>query len=303
MNIEVVLTESEIAEEFAESLEARDLPEKFFYWLPPSPQTWRALSRDPYCADLNRSWKAAAASVGASPPRQLTLLSLGCGDGARDMPLLAALREGGCDAVYVAVDSSQTLLEFACATAEDEDITVTGIKADISSLPHLVYCADAAASGKLFVMAGCTLGALDPMVEVEYLAQTMHAGDRLLIDAEIVADDTIARRGHPAVRRYALAPLAAIGIPQDTGDLRFEQKRDERHEGMFLVTRHFHARTDLHAGFGGKEILIQKGERIALNFQYVYSTDAFRWLLAEHGGFKIVQEYPEGRYLTVLCEK
>jgi hypothetical protein len=30
MNIEVLLTETEIADEFAESIEARDIPEKFF---------------------------------------------------------------------------------------------------------------------------------------------------------------------------------------------------------------------------------------------------------------------------------
>ena len=34
MNIEVLLTEAEIADEFAEAMEARDVPEKFFYWTP-----------------------------------------------------------------------------------------------------------------------------------------------------------------------------------------------------------------------------------------------------------------------------
>ena len=44
MNVEVLLTETEIADEFAESIEARDLPEKFFYWTPLSIQSWKALS-------------------------------------------------------------------------------------------------------------------------------------------------------------------------------------------------------------------------------------------------------------------
>ena len=36
MRVEVVLTETDIAQEFAEAMEARDLPEKFFYWFPRS---------------------------------------------------------------------------------------------------------------------------------------------------------------------------------------------------------------------------------------------------------------------------
>ena len=36
MKVEVVLTEADISQEFAEAIEARDLPEKFFYWFPRS---------------------------------------------------------------------------------------------------------------------------------------------------------------------------------------------------------------------------------------------------------------------------
>ena len=58
MNIEVLLTEAEIADEFAEAMEARDLPEKFFYWTPISVRAWKEARRD--CerkspADLGRS--------------------------------------------------------------------------------------------------------------------------------------------------------------------------------------------------------------------------------------------------------
>ena len=42
MKIEILLTETEIAQEFSESMEARDIPEKFFYWFPLSAQAWLA---------------------------------------------------------------------------------------------------------------------------------------------------------------------------------------------------------------------------------------------------------------------
>ena len=45
MKIETLLTETEIGEEFAEAMEARDIPEKFFYWLPLSVRAWLAFSQ------------------------------------------------------------------------------------------------------------------------------------------------------------------------------------------------------------------------------------------------------------------
>ncbi len=46
MKVEVVLTESDIAQEFIEAIEARDLPEKFFFWFPRSASEWSQLARD-----------------------------------------------------------------------------------------------------------------------------------------------------------------------------------------------------------------------------------------------------------------
>ena len=58
MNIEVLLTEAEIADEFAESFEARDLPEKFFYWSNPSVKAWRRWPPVPKsnCAEHGSRW-------------------------------------------------------------------------------------------------------------------------------------------------------------------------------------------------------------------------------------------------------
>jgi hypothetical protein len=40
MKVEVVLTEADLAQEFTDAFEARDLPEKFFYWFPRSAADW-----------------------------------------------------------------------------------------------------------------------------------------------------------------------------------------------------------------------------------------------------------------------
>ena len=292
MNIEVFLTEAEIAQEFVESIEARDLPEKFFYWFPRSVRAWLDLAQNSATAGLRQCWEGldnGALKLAAGSEDTLAVVGLGSGDGAKDRILIKSLERAGRAVKYFPVDASQTLLELACSAAEDAEIETMGIKADISSPMHLVLASDAAESPKIFVMAGNTLGGFDPLDQVRHLAECMHAGDRLIIDVENSHEALLARGEDPAVRRFALAPLAAAGVAEEDGELRFEHKRDERHAGLHLITRFFRADRDLTLALPGKHTL-PRGERVLLNFRYACTPDAFHWLLTKHAGLKILEE-------------
>jgi uncharacterized SAM-dependent methyltransferase len=310
MKVEVVLTETDIAQEFVEAIEARDLPEKFFYWFPRSATEWAALASDTELyGGLAETWKAIAADAGniaAHFGKRAPVISFGAGDGRRDCQLMAALNDNGCECVYYPVDASQAMLEIACSSADDADIETVGIKADISSPVHLVYAADAAEQPRLLVMSGNTMAAFDPLAEIRYVAQCMKPDDRLLIDGEIYDEQqSMARRDNPMVRRFLSALLASVGIGEDDGEIKFNHKRDERHDGLHLITRYFRAERDLTATVAGQQIALQRGERIGLNFQYIYTVEAFEWLLSDHGGMEIVKSYPspDGRFLSALCKK
>ena len=310
MRVEVVLTEADIAQEFAEAIEARDLPEKFFFWFPRSATEWAALARDTELyGGLNETWQRIAADA-ARLARQfgarVPVISFGAGDGARDRVLMNALKDNGAECLYFPVDASQAMLELACAGADDDDIEVVGIKADISSPVHLIYAADAAEPPRLFIMTGNTMGSFDPLAQIRYIAQSMKPDDRLIIDGEIFDEQqSMPRRDNPRVRRFLMALLASVGISEEDCTIGFNHKRDERHEGLHLMTRYFRAERDISATVVAQEISIERGERIGLNFQYVYTPDAFRWLLHEHGGLEIEAEYPsvDGRFLTAICRK
>jgi uncharacterized SAM-dependent methyltransferase len=310
MKVEVVLTETDIAQEFVEAIEARDLPEKFFFWFPNSAQAWSRLSGDTSVyGGLDETWRAIAAKAAAFTrefPASVPVISFGAGDGQRDRLLLGAIKQSGRDCRYFPVDASQPMLELACGAGDDEDVETTGIKADISSPVHLVYAADAAEPPRVFIMAGNTMGAFDPLAEIRYLAQSMSPADRLIVDGEMFSEErTLAVRSTPAVRGFVAALLGAIGINAADGEMRFNHKRDERHAGLNLVTRHFRAEQDITASAAGQKIELQRGERIGLNFNYVYTPEAFRWLIGEHGGLTILDEWasPDGRFLTLLCRK
>ena len=235
--------------------------------------------------------------------QDLSVISFGAGEGLTDRLLLKTLREAGYNLNYFPVDASQTLLELACAGAEDDDFEPLGIKADISNPVHLVFAADATDGDRLFLMAGHTLGGFDPLDEIRGVAQCVQRRDRLIIDGELLLSDSLTCRNHPARIDYALAPLASFGVGEEDGKIRFEQKRDDRHEGLHLIARHFQAGRDLRFNMAGEETLIQRGERIAMNFQYLYTPESFRWLIEEHGGLKVIEEFrsANGRYIAAVC--
>ena len=310
MKVEVVLTEADIAQEFVEAIEARDLPEKFFFWFPRSAAEWTALASNPELyggvADIWQQIAADAPMLGRHFGGKVPVISFGAGDGARDRVLMNALKDTGCECLYFPVDASQPMLEAACAGAEDEDFETVGIKADISSPVHLIYAADATEPPRLFVMAGNTMGSFDPLAEIRYIAQCMKPEDRLIIDGEIFDEQaSMARRDNPQVRQFLSAMLSSVGIGKDDGEIRFNLKRDERHSGLHLITRYFRAEEDLTATVAGQQIPLQRGERIGLNFQYLYTLPAFQWLLHSQGGLEILKQYrsADGRFVTALCRK
>jgi hypothetical protein len=305
MNIEVLLTEAEIADEFAESLEARDLPEKFFYWTPPSVKAWLALaarSED----SLQETWQNLASKVADLTKgfgNRVPVISFGAGDGMKDRTLLKALCAAGREVKYYPVDASQILLEVACAGAEDDDSEAVGIKADISSPMHMVLASDVSEAPRLFLMVGNTLGGFDPLDQIRHVASCVHKGDLLILDAHLGAGMPV--QPTEEQKRFVFAPLAAAGVTADDGGLEFAERPDDRLDGLFMVTRRFQASRDLRMLASGREIHMARGERILLNFRYLFSKEAFRWLVTRHAGLRIVGEMPgaDGRFLTAVCIK
>ncbi|MEP6715069.1 MAG: L-histidine N(alpha)-methyltransferase [Terriglobia bacterium] len=305
MNIEILLTEAEIAGEFAESIEARDLPEKFFYWTLPSVKAWQAVSANSE-ATLRGTWESLSGKAGdLTKPfgKRVPVISFGAGDGHLDRTLLKALAAAGREVKYFPVDASQILLEAACAGAEDDDCEAMGVKADISSPMHLVLASDVSEAPRLFLMVGNTLGGFDPLDQIRHVAQCIHKGDILIIDAHLNAGTPV--EPSEEHKRFVFAPLAAAGITVDDGGLEFAEKKDDRLEGLFMVTRRFQASRDLRLLAAGREVHLARGERMLLNFRYRYTKETFRKVLTKHGGLKIVGEIPsaDGRFVTAVCIK
>jgi uncharacterized SAM-dependent methyltransferase len=308
ISIHALLTENALAAEFVAAVQQRRLPEKFFYWFPLSVRAWIALCSDGAYRNFVRSRSLIARSRGELArlfaPGPLEVLSLGAGQGDKDLLILEALRENGVRVSYVPVDTSQALLEMACGGALGAGIPTQGIKADFTNPVHLqALTADPETPRRLALLIGNTLGAFDPIAEARELAKLLRPGDALLVDGEIYAGDaTVAGYDNPLNRRFAWAPLNAVGITDADGDLVFEAADDPRLPGLHLIPKHFRARRDVEPLLGGEVLSIARGERLAMNHSYKYAANTFLRILSDAGLAVSWQgRSDDGRFLMVLA--
>ncbi len=287
--IQVLLTEAALADGFLESLRTRRLDEKFFYWFPLSVRAWLALCSDGAYRNFVRSRSLIARSAPDlaryTPAGPLEVQSLGAGQGDKDLILLEALRQPGRGVAYRPVDASQALLELACESALAAGFPVEGVKADVTRPDHLdALAARPDTPPRLVMMLGNTLGAFDPIAHARALRALLRPRDLLLVDGELYSGgDTVAGYDNPLNRRFAWAPLHAVGIGEEDGDLRFEVREDARLSGLYPLAKFFEARRDVAARMGGETLALAAGERVEMNHSYKYGAETFERILIEAG--------------------
>lgn len=310
IEIEVLLSEEQIADEFLAALAQRNLPEKFFYWLPLSVRAWLELCRGAEYKNFARSLRlisSHADQIAASVPGPtLEVISLGSGQGEKDLLVLQALRRAGCEVSYRPVDSSQALLELACAQAVEAGLPARGLKADLLNRQHLERLKSHAGGPCLFLLLGNTLGGFDPLEFMAGFRRILAPADRLLVDGEIYGGaETMAGYDNPVNRRFAFAPLRSIGIQEEDGDLCFETAADERREGLFLISKHFRPGRDLDLLVSGKRLHLARGERVVMNFSYKYTRPAFLELVSRDAGLNVLEEHrsDDKRFVMVLAAR
>ncbi len=289
ISTDTLLTENELAAEFVAGFAARHLAEKFFYWLPLSVRAWLELCSDGAYRNFVRSRSLIARTAPdlaqRFAPEPLEVLSLGAGQGDKDLLLLEALRAGGVRAVYVPVDTSQALLEMACGGALRAGFAAHGVKADFTKPEQLrALAAEPESPRRLVLVVGNTLGAFDPLAQARELRRLLRPDDALLLDGELYAGDaTFAGYDNPVNRRFAWAPLHSVGIDDQDGQLVFEPGDDPRLPGLHLISKHFRATRVVEARLGGETLRIERGERLEMSHSYKYAPDTLLRILTDAG--------------------
>ncbi|MCI0614925.1 L-histidine N(alpha)-methyltransferase [bacterium] len=304
ISISVLRTEKELADEFVQAFTFRNLPEKFFYWFPLSVKAWLDLCQDGEYRNFVRSFhliKSHAQEIATYLPSKVDVVSLGSGQGNKDIALLKAILKSGRIPYYRPIDSSQALLEMACQEAIDANIKFHAIKADI--LTQLSFL-DQTSQPRLYLLLGNTLGAFSPVEFCTELQKLLSSSDFLLVDGEIHSSDTVSGYDNPVNRRFAFSPLASIGITELDGQLHFEMQQDKVHAGLFYLAKYFRASRNLSLNVAGYKIQITEGDRLEMNHSCKYDHDTFLDILTETG-FEIIREYlsQDGKFIMALVRK
>jgi uncharacterized SAM-dependent methyltransferase len=305
----VLLTEDQLARGFLAALERRELPEKYFYWFPTSVRAWLNLCGDGAYRNYVRSHTLlhmhAADVVAPLPTSRIAVISLGAGQGTKDLLILDQLRASGRDPRYFPVDASQSLLEMACTAAVEAGVPCVGIKADVTDVGHLASLPDLTpAVPRLFMLLGNTLGAFDPEQMARQLAHLLGPEDHLLVDGEIFSGETtLAGYDNALNRQFAFGPLRGVGLVEpDDGVLRFENSEDHARPGLYRLGKHFVPARDLAVTVAGETIRWQAGQRVEMNWSGKYTHEAFLAVLRDAGLAPLTQHMStDGRFVMVLA--
>ena len=311
IQIDILLSEDQIAQEFMDALERHDLPEKFFYWFPLSIRAWINLCGDGAYRNYVRSHSVlqnhAAEIVSMLPSEPIELISLGAGQGTKDFLIMEHLQKQGKYLNYRPVDASQGLLEIACQSAKDKNYACRGLKADLNNDSHLTEMqAILDEKPRLIMMLGNTLGAFDPLKFASKLDNIMRPQDFLILDGELFNQtDTLAGYDNPINRQFAFGPLSSVGLSEpNDGRLHIKTDVDNRQAGLYRIRKHFQASRDLKIMLAGETVQILSDTNIEMSWSYKYDRDALKGLITS-SGMQLAAEYlsTDKRFLTLLVKK
>ena len=311
IQIDILLSEDQIAQEFMDALERHDLPEKFFYWFPLSIRAWINLCGDGAYRNYVRSHSVlqnhAAEIVSMLPSEPIELISLGAGQGTKDFLIMEHLQKQGKYLNYRPVDASQGLLEIACQSAKDKNFACRGLKADLNNDSHLTEMqAILVEKPRLIMMLGNTLGAFDPLKFATKLDNIMRPQDFLILDGELFNQtDTLAGYDNPINPQFAFGPLSSVGLSEpNDGRLHIKTDVDNRQSGLYRIRKHFQASRDLKILLAGETVQILSDTNIQMSWSYKYDRDALTGLITS-SGMQLAAEYlsEDKRFLTLLLKK
>lgn len=300
LHCDVLLTEADLTRQFLSAIEDRHLPEKFFYWMPLSVRAWLDLcDGNSAYRNFSRSLQlinACAADIAQKLGRgPLQVVSLGAGQGDKDLVMLNALRVAGSEPLYRPLDASQALLELALERAAAAGFEALGIKADVNARATAGALAVTASERRIYMVLGNSLGVGDPAQFLAMLRAVMRGEDWLLVDGELFdAQMTLAGYDNPINRCFAFAPLAAVGLEAGRdGELIFATAPAATAQGVWLVTKHFKAARQIEIALAGARLQLGAGEIVHMNASCKYAAGAVASMLAR-AGLAVAADYRSG---------
>lgn len=161
---------------------------------------------------------------------EIDLISLGPGDGKKDVALLKGLVKTafkGSDLYYYPFDVNPSMISHAMTSTRGvrpslKDIQVKAILADFDSLPEFSGIYQYRDAPNVLSLLGNTLGNLPEdreFLEQQLYGQAMSPGDLLLLEVRRVSESSLLTEAN---KEFDFGPLELLGIQFDADLLRYE---------------------------------------------------------------------------------
>lgn len=232
-----------------------------------------------------------AARVGASDAEPVTVVSLGCGDGAKDAALIGRLA-GVRAPRYVGVDGSAPLVLAATAAARAAGAeTAEGVVADVAAARGLTAHLDATAPGpRIVALLGLVMN-LTPAETANALGAVARPGDLVVVSANLAPGDDYAE-GVAAVvdqydnaptRRWVVTALADLDLEADPDRVEASVAPDPAGTDLLRVELTYPLSRAATVDTGRRVHHVAAGERLRLLFSYRHTPDRLAAQLAALG--------------------
>lgn len=260
-------------------------------------------------ADFDTLYRQALLQAAARlVPQHSWLLSLGCGTGRKELPLL----ESGTLAGAIALDLSAALVwsAWACWQSAAPGTALYGVAAHLGTVDTLTTACDAwTGSATRLVTCFGLLPNLDPAATALILEKSVRRGDWLLLGANLLPAPgglpemrrILAQYDNPETRRWLATFLQEADLPDTAWSMDFSISQVGEWHRIEAQAR-FHQ--TVQARWSGGAQTLEPGAQLLLFFSQRPTAAQVRTLLAE-SGLDLQQEWlmPGGEEGLWLCQR
>jgi L-histidine Nalpha-methyltransferase len=285
--------------DLAESLLTRQINHKFHYDSIKQAQKWLAVHEayspartDPNCAiTYDSSFNGAVGRIAA---QRISLISLGCGGGQKDVQLLRMLREAGKEVFYTPSDVSLALVLTAYQNATEliPAQNCHPVVCDLTTaedFPELLKEIEPPSLGRLITFFGM-IPNFEPGLILPKLADMLAIEDHLLLSAnlapgldyEVGIQTVLPLYDNALTRDWLMTLLLDLGIERQDGEVRFVIENCPSEAGLKRVMSYFLFHRVRQIRLSGTIFHFAVGDVIRLFFSYRYTPERVQCLLAQH---------------------
>jgi uncharacterized SAM-dependent methyltransferase len=274
-------------------LDRRQLPDAFLYIGEGGVTNWLRLessTRFPVASTLTTLLKEHAQSLARQTAHYRSVVSIGAGDGQKELILLRELRRYSRPICYL-IDVSRPMVASALRILSILDIETRGVTAFCEDLDRLAPYWD---PPTLLCLLGNNFSNYDPAFLLDLIGRNLGLADALLLDASLLPDresegqawvqEVEAIYNAPENVRFNLAPLVTRGM--DPGSCRFELKLIRVPQPWGLVWRtqkRIHVLRPAVVRCGTATVAFSAGDTIEMGFTYKYRLTQLQDCLRRHG--------------------